>query len=188
MNNEGCDIVNKIRANFKKAEITKCREEGCILKLDKLGIFIALKGENLIKDSRFQGLLSELIKSQGDNPKICDCIIFKENGDVIIGLIELKSQKPDASSAKEQLEKGSKVAVEVLEIIIGKYPKFDLFPIILAKSWSRSQSKGIYSEIDVRGKKYDIIHKDCGDSFYEIIEKEKKERERVLLKKQKKRR
>ena len=185
MNNEGCDIVDKIRINFKKAETKKCSEAGCNLRLDNLGSFVALKGEIIIRNPCFNDLVSNLIKKPGDDPRICDYIIIKANGDIIVGLIELKSHKPSASIIKEQLENGSKIALELLKNQMFTFPKHNFFPVVLAQSWNSTVFRKLSdnSVMDTR-----IIPKKCGDSFYEIIEKEKKERERKQLKKQKKRR
>ncbi|MDQ1328723.1 MAG: hypothetical protein QG641_2008 [Candidatus Poribacteria bacterium] len=186
MNNEGCDIVDKIRINFKKAEIKKCSEAGCNLRLDNLGSFIALKGEIIIKNPCFNDLVSNLVKKPGDNPRICDYIIIKANGDIIVGLIELKSHKPSASIIKEQLENGSKIALELLKNLMFTFSKHNFFPIVLAQSWNATVFRKLSDSyvMDTR-----IIPKKCGDSFVEIIHKEKQKRERELQsKKQKKRR
>jgi hypothetical protein len=116
MNDEGCDIVDKIRQNFNNATIDKCSEKGCTLRLNNLGNFLALKGEVLIEDPRFKDLISKLINQQGENPNMCDYIIFKANGDFIICLVELKGQKPSASLVKEQLENYDRQFSEFLSV------------------------------------------------------------------------
>lgn len=186
MNDEGGNIVDKIRTNFNKAGVTKCSESGCNLRLDNLGSFIAIKGEIIVKNPSFNDLVNNLIKNPGDDPRICDYLIFKANGDIIVGLIELKSHKPSASVIKEQLENGSKIALELSKNLMFTFSKHNFFPIVLAQSWDTTVFRKLSDSYVMDTK---IIPKKCGDSFAEIIDKEKQKRERELQsKKQKKRR
>jgi hypothetical protein len=186
-NNE-LGIIYQISNKFSKAIITKCSEKGCTLKFDGLGNFVAFKGEELIKDSMFKKLLPDLIGISGNDPNICDCIIFKANGDIIIGIIDLKSHNPSLSHAKEQLENGSKVVMAILKEIIGKIPKYNLFPIVLAKSFASSQIRKAHNlEIRVSGVKYIIIRKECGYSFSKIIKEEKSANKQDIPHKKKRR-
>ena len=64
-------LLDRIKSNFAEEMVTHCSERSCKLKLVGLGNYVVLKGE----------------KMRGDC-KICDGLIFTENADGPIGLVE----------------------------------------------------------------------------------------------------
>ena len=73
------EVIEQIKQSFDHAVIkgSVFSDEDCSIKLDGLNNCVALK--------------SELI-SQNPN-KMCDCIIFKSNDGIIIGIVEMKGGK-----------------------------------------------------------------------------------------------
>ena len=67
--------IERIKSNFAEEMVTHCSERSCKLKLVGLSDYVVLKGE----------------KMRGDC-KICDCLIFTENADGLIGLVEKQIQ------------------------------------------------------------------------------------------------
>jgi hypothetical protein len=133
--------------------VTHCSERSCKLKLVGLGNYVVLKGE----------------KMRGDC-KICDCLIFTENADGLIGLVELKSKNANATEIEEKLTNGLEIASRLLEKCGIKYVNVDFYLIVLSKNWRSSEYQVIKSrKVQFRGKRYDIIPRKCGLSFLDLI-------------------
>lgn len=123
------------------------------MKLNGLNNYIILKGEKVCAGR-----------------KICDFIIFARNDRVIIGIVELKSKTIHANEIKQKLTNGSEIALDILEKNCGKQIDYEIYHLVLCKSWHPSEYKAITSrKITLKGKKYFIIPKRCGSRFSEII-------------------
>ncbi len=151
-------MVICVRNNFAKAIMDKCYEKGCKLKLDRkrkeVKRYVILKGEKISKKG-----------------KICDCIIFMESkGAIVIGIVELKNKVVHINEIKEKLTNGSKILSNILKRCNSYHTNFEIFHIVLAKRWQSSEYRILSKEkIKVNGKKYNIILKKCGVSFFRII-------------------
>lgn len=146
-------IKDFIKSNFLDAIICRCFENDCGLQLNALSNYVILKGEKI---------------SQGC--RICDCIVFIFAKEIIIGIVELKSKTVHSSEIKEKLTNGSEIALNILEGCNNNRIKFEFYHVVLAKRWHSSEYKAVTSKkIMVRGKRYDIIAKKCGESLSTII-------------------
>lgn len=146
--------IKAIKNTFADSLIRKCEEKGCKLRVNKLKHYVILKGEKICS-----------------NRKMCDCIIFTEKKNrIIIGIVELRSKTIHANEIKEKLDNGSKVAMNILERCCSSKLEFDFYHVVLSKKWKTSEYKVITNKnIDFKGKRYKILPKRCGCSFYEII-------------------
>lgn len=146
-------VIDSIRADFSDKIIPCCDDNGCTLRLNDLNDYIIMKGERICIDR-----------------KMCDCIIFKNNNIIIIGIVELKSKNPHVNDIEEKLNNSSAKAIEIFEQYCERNIKFELCHIVLAKRWKPPEYDLIKSKkIRIRGKRYDIIPKKCGDSFSTLI-------------------
>ena len=153
------DISNCIGGDedYAKARIRRCSESGCKLVLDRLPNRVILKGERLVQDR-----------------KICDCIIFaiyeEAKGNLIVGIVELKSKTVDVDSVVKKLTNGSELALNILENCQKDLRNLKFYHVILSKGESSSKLKTLKRrKILFRGKRYNIIHKRCGESFWQIV-------------------
>jgi len=153
MKNENVDqqheAVQRIKDKFPKAVIndTQLSEKG--QKYPKiifagLSNLVALKGELLIENYAYlEAYLkanSPHIKEKSHRPKICDCIVFKFNDDVIIGVIELKGRNIDIDKIEGQLGNGKILALKIINDIKSKPPANDNI-IVLISSFGYSRIK-----------------------------------------------
>jgi hypothetical protein len=146
-------FIDRIKNNFAEEMVNHCSERSCKLKLVGLRNYVVLKGEKFCIDR-----------------KICDCLIFTENADVLIALVELKSKNANATEIEEKLTNGLKIASSLLEKCSIEHVNFDFYLIVLSKSWRPSEYRVIVSrKVWLRGKRYDIIPKTCGLSFLDLI-------------------
>lgn len=138
---------------YTDAIIQNCSEKSCRLRLDNLCNYIILKGEKIHTQK-----------------KICDCILFWIEKDlIIIGLIELKSRITHVNDAVKKLENGTIAALSILEECKNRM-KYKIFHIIMSKKIDSPEISMIRTrKIIFEGKKYDIIYKRCGASFYDIF-------------------
>jgi len=137
------EIVNLIKDKYPKAVIenTQLSEKGHKspkVIFDGLLNFVALKGETLRDD-----YLKDYLKRNSQTFKICDCIIFKFNDDVIIGVIEMKGKNPDSDEIKEQLGNGKILAFKVMDDVKSKPPANENFIFLIsAMGYSRLKVSG----------------------------------------------
>ncbi|MGC8932751.1 MAG: hypothetical protein ACP5KE_09110 [Candidatus Methanodesulfokora sp.] len=144
--------VSCIKDNYDNAIIKHCSERSCELRLTGLNNYVILKGEKICRDK-----------------KMCDCIIFADRSPVLIGVVELKSRTADPDEVEEKLTNGSQMALDILERCCGRVD-FRLYPIVLSKSWRPSEYILIAKKrIEIRGRKYRITLKSCGDELLAII-------------------
>ncbi len=155
------DISNCIGEDteYAKAKIDRCSEHGCKLVLDSLPHRIIFKGEKLVQTR-----------------KICDCIIFAIyeglKGNLIVGIVELKSKTVDTNNVVQKLTNGSQVAMNILSKCKMVREKLKFYPIVLAKRWKPSELKTLKKrKIPIADRKYNIIHEKCSRRFREIIQK-----------------
>ncbi len=156
-NSEYADIIDLIRSKFSYAVITRCSEKKCNLGLEKLGTFVALKGELVCQDSQ----------------KMCDCIIFKANSDFDIGIVELKGKNPNASEVIEKISNGKDIALDIIKDQLENMNEVKFHLLALAKGWDNTQNRKIKTEkINIRGKAHYIKTPRCGVSFYDEMIKQ----------------
>jgi hypothetical protein len=152
--------IDCIKNDFAETIINHCKERKCKLKLVDLNNYVILKGEKVCEK-----ICSEC--------KICDCLLFIVDTDILIGLVELKSKNANASEIEEKLTNGLEIASSILEkcCIEHEYVNFDFYLIVLAKSWPHAIElrKIKNTRVRFRGKKYDILPKKCGLSFTELV-------------------
>jgi len=131
----------------------RCSEKGCELRLHGLGDLVILNGDGLCQDR-----------------KMCDCIIFSESDDLIVGIVELKGRTVHASEVIDKLTNASEIAAGILESASRGRLSFQVYHLVLAKRWSTSEYEVLrHRRITVRGRRYHVIPKRCGISFSEVI-------------------
>ena len=148
-------LIDCIKSHFSDKTISRCSERNCKLQLDDLSDYVLLKGEAFYSDR-----------------KMCDCIIFTIRGESIaIGLIELKSKKIDVEAVEKKLKNGLEAVSEILDVCDHKDLRYEFYPILLYKGIRPSTLRMIRPrKIPFKGRKYEIITKTCGISFYELME------------------
>ena len=150
-------IIDSIKENFSNSIVKLCSEKKCKLKTYNLKNYVILKGEKVCK-----------------NIKISDCIIFKGNGDLIIGIVELKSKTIHANDILKKLNNGSEIALNILKKY-SKNLKYEIYHIVLAKRWNSTELETITKrKISIDGKGHKIINGRCGNMFSDLVEKAKK--------------
>lgn len=143
-------LINCIKRDYANAEINKCSESGCKLKLNSLSNKIILKGEKICR-----------------NRKICDCIIVTGN---VIGIIELKSKVKHINAIFEKFVNGKDIVLDILKKYNKNQNDFKFHYILLHKGISPSEFKLLTNRrIIVRGRKHYIMPKKCGYIFSKII-------------------
>lgn len=152
-------ILDNIRTRFSDAVVTRCSEKGCVLRLDDLGNYVALKGEQLRKDLM----------------RMCDYIIFIMERCIIIGVVELKSGKPDTDVVVQQLNNGKEIALDILDKCADYNTKPEFYLLVLSGGWNPSQFKMLQrKKIEIRGKGYEIITRRCGAKFSDVLRENRK--------------
>ncbi|MCX5637423.1 MAG: hypothetical protein NTX52_06990 [Planctomycetota bacterium] len=123
------------------------------MRLNHLANRVVLRGESICGDR-----------------KICDYLVFVADGNIVIGVVELKGKTVHASEAIEKLANGTEIALQMFDQCTNNRPKFQIYPLVLAKSWDTSQYEVLTSRtFTVRGVKCRILPKRCGVSFSEVI-------------------
>jgi len=146
-------LINCIRKNYHYAIVSGCSDKRCKLNLSDLKNFLVLKGEKL---RGYQ--------------KISDCIIFIVKSTVIIGIVELKGKTVHVGDIINKLSNASKIALGILQRCDPKNKKYNFYHIVLAEKWHSSAYRVVTTrKIEVRGEKYNIIPKECGIHFSNII-------------------
>ncbi|MEW6201738.1 MAG: hypothetical protein AB1546_07175 [bacterium] len=148
------DILNYIRNNYANSTSPDCSEQNCKLKLDRLKNYVVLKGEKLEQKS-----------------KICDCIIFAMEEQLIVGMVELKSRTIHVRELVEKLTNGTKIAFYILNKCNYTQKQFEFYHLVLAKHRHRADHNKLTrkEKVKIRGKEYKILSKKCGESFSTII-------------------
>jgi hypothetical protein len=150
-NTQEHNFVNLIKYMFPKAVIDdpQISEHSRKVIFAGLSNFVALKGEELVNNylENYLKNNSRYIKQKSHKPQICDCIIFKFNDDVIIGIIDMKGKNPDSGEIEGQLGNGKILAFKVMDDVNAKLPVADNFIfLILTKP-------GGYSRLKVSGNR-----------------------------------
>jgi len=146
--------IRSIQKDYAKAVLPCCDDQQCKLILNNLQGYVILKGDTALT-----------------NCKMCDCIVFKVNGLITIGIIELKSKTVHASEVKEKLVNGTKFASSILQKYRVNHLAHKYYPILLHKGLDPISIRMIYKKrISVAGKKLPIYVKRCGTYFSSIIE------------------
>ncbi|MGQ4915467.1 MAG: hypothetical protein ACP6IU_12095 [Candidatus Asgardarchaeia archaeon] len=151
------NVISYIRKTYSHAVIKRCSESGCRLITDRnLGEYIILKGERLL-----------------ENKKACDCILIcLRNDKLTIGIIELKSRTTHVNEVVEKLYNCSEFVLSLIDDFYNKKSSigYELIHIVLSKGRSSSEFQMMKNrKIKLKGRKYDIIFKNCNTSFSEII-------------------
>lgn len=146
-------VIEEIRNHFGEAEIARCVERGCRLRLDGLREHVILKGERICP-----------------NQKISDCIIFVQEASIVVGIIELKSKTIHATDVTQKLTNGLQAAWDILHGFNNRV-RTHVFLVVLAKGWDTSAFRKLKREpgVQFQGKEYSIRPKRCGASFKQII-------------------
>ncbi len=146
--------LNCVRHRFGHAVRKRCAESGCELKLDGLGNHIVLKGELLFRDR-----------------KMPDCMVFKTNGRVIIGVVELKSGTVHASEIVRKLTNGTRAALRILKECFDSRTSYTFYHVVLSQRIQRSSEyvKITRGKVKIGKKHYDILPKRCGTQFATLL-------------------
>jgi hypothetical protein len=119
--------------------------------------YIILKGEKLC---------------EGEGTKICDCIIFVDDGCLLICLIELKHKNMHASEIQEKISNSVTKALKMLDGCKDSGTIFKIYPILLFENIQRSEYKKIEKiKFNINGKNYNILAQRCRSPLKEIIAK-----------------
>jgi len=146
-------LLERIRRRFRSVLRKRCSEKGCELRLHGLTDYVILNGDRLCQDR-----------------KMCDCIIFSESDDLIVGIVELKSRTVHANEVIDKLTNASEIAVGILESANRRRLSLQMYHLVLAKRWSTSEYEVVrHRRITVRGRRHYVIPKRCGISFPELI-------------------
>lgn len=146
-------LLERIRRRFRSVLRKRCSERGCELRLHGLTDYVVLNGDRICPDRR-----------------MCDCIVFSEARDLILGIVELKGRTVHANEVIDKLTNASEVAVAILESANRGHLSFQMYHLVLAKRWSTSEYAVLKQKrITVRGRRRYIIPKRCGISFCELI-------------------
>ena len=131
------------------AVVCDCSEGGCTVKID-VENHVILKGEKICRDQ-----------------KICDHIVFTENNNILVFVVEFKSRNVDAHDIEEKFFNCWEKAKEILES--ARIFKYAFYYIIIAKSWRSIERKRISKiKLPSSGKREIIVRK-TGVSISSII-------------------
>ena len=112
-------------------------------------------------------ILDENMLSQNTR---ADCLIFCLDGDLTIGICELKSKYLKVDKIQQQLNNSSAHALKICQ---SQFPGIHhhFIPILLAKHYKISTYKKLSeTKIRIEGKEHRIMLNKCGDKFSEILE------------------
>lgn len=142
----------KIPQQLKHAEINRCCESGCVLKLHNVKNYFVLKGEKI-----------------SDVDQMCDCIIFHDDGRLNIALVELKSGSPRTSELINKLANSGNLMSQFFRTS-SHGSSYRIFPILLAKHYRPPEFHLLRkATVKIQGKKYPIRLKKCGEGFLDVI-------------------
>lgn len=158
-------IIDALGSIYESAIRTTCSgEENCVLRLDGYNNYIILKGEDVRESSE----------------EICDHLVFINETieELVIAIIEFKTNNVHVDKVAKQIENGSMRAVLILKR--GSEICFDeelkcldnkiLCHIAVARHWNTTQRKMlIRRKIMVNGRSYYIRPKECGDLLKDVL-------------------
>ncbi len=150
-------LIDTIRANWEAAVRNRCRESGCALTMGGVPRHVILKGEELV-----------------DEGKACDCVIIIVDAQrVVVALVELKSGSLDPDDIGKQLAGGWDGCRRVLQESSVREEDCDVFPILLAKSYSgRTELRKLMgARVHVCGCALPITRGKCGEDLMSLIAK-----------------
>ena len=146
-------IKNCIEKNYSQCAVSKCNENSCKMKFNKIGTHIIIKGESI---------------SQGKF-KICDYLVFIDNESCIICSIELRSNNTDhPTEIHEKLENSVPIIKDILKKCGNNRTKIKYYPILLSKSIDRFHEAFLTAK-KINGEK--IIRENCGIQLKTILDK-----------------
>lgn len=143
-----------VHRKYGHAVRERCAEHGCELRLNGLGNHIVLKGESLHTDRRMP-----------------DCIVFKTNGRVIIGIVELKSGTVHANEIVKKLTNGTRAALRILEECFDSRTSYTFYHVVLSRRIDRSSEyvKITQGKVRIGKRHYGILPKRCGTQFADLL-------------------
>lgn len=145
--------IDKIRAKYQNAAVTRCSEHGCGLSLAGLSQYVALKGEALV----------------GYGKAVCDCVVFDARNELTASLIEIKSSSIKSNRIKRQFEGGGEKVIEMMRGMGLTEPP--MIVILVAKNYSRwIQHRDLRrARVRIGQKKYPIILLSCNAKLADVI-------------------
>ena len=152
-------ILENIKKKYTPQMKCKCEENKCNLNLKGYNKKIILKGEKLV----------------GNNCKICDCLIFiPENENLIIPIVELKSNSYKAESIAEKFSNAMTQCEKVLCECNKNNIKRKFYLILLAKSYESTAefTKIKDTKIPYNNKNYPFVAKNV-EIYLKILYKYK---------------
>jgi len=155
-----CSFLSHVRGMYPDAICARCEDKGCRLGLQGLEPHVILKGEACVPGG-------------GDKPKMCDNIVFCQPGDLLIGVVELKTKNLKACAVREQLGNGTRLVKSILDGWPDKPPKYDFYAVVLAQAWKSPIPRRVLTRepLALEGRKHPVLLGDCGDEFSDIITK-----------------
>lgn len=137
-------MIRTIRRDYGHALERECCEHGVRIRVQKHPCTAILRGERLVSRPA---------------PKICDCIVLRDNSSF---LIELKSTHLDYESIVEQFRSGYRKLVCILRSV-SKKPS-DVFFVLVAKNYGNRYAKQrLKHGFKIGNKQCRIILAESGD-------------------------
>ena len=131
-------IVRRMRDEQDSAVIDRCHENTELV-IDTRNDFVILKGELLV--------------SGPDRPKMCDCVIFRDDKKVVIA--ELRSRTSGWHSLPEKFTKTGEVFCSIIEP--SKPSEFALHLVLISKKLDSSTRRVLEgTTITIAGNRYRI--------------------------------
>lgn len=152
----GNSFQRHLQAKFANCISTSCKRRSCELRLSSLSrdSFVVIDTEKYKTLSKFKG-------------ELCDYILFYIQGSSTVAVIELKSGRVKATKAVKQIQKGSKLAEQIIE----EHPVYNFLPILLhGRRMHHLELKTLRgSRIRFKDKDYVIIMEPCGSELKDIL-------------------
>ncbi|MBM4031136.1 MAG: hypothetical protein FJ291_05055 [Planctomycetes bacterium] len=144
-------LETHVRVHMQDARAQRCCEAGCELRLEGLPPFILLSGERIAPDQA---------------RRMCDCVVFVEQGPIHVALVELKGKTVHADEVVEKLRNSSEAVLGMFRDCSLRVSQRSIHFLVLARRWSRPQLKVLQSKhVTVAGVKHGILSKRCGFSL-----------------------
>ena len=150
------NLIAHLRSKYAKHISDKCVERRCRLNLRQLSNYVNFMADSIVVDR-----------------KMCDCLVFTNYKRFCIAVVELKSGDIDASSIRDKLINGGKLAAEMLGKCNVQFSRKNFFLILLHNKRISTSEYVIITKrgINIGGISFDIIVDRCGASLVDIIER-----------------
>lgn len=150
-------LLSRLRNDFKKCLSHSCRKVGCSLAVasfsrDRIAI---IDCDKYIKCHTLEG-------------KLCDYIVFWQEGDISLAVAELKGGLLKAETAVKQIMGGLKLAAHMAD----GYAVARFYPVLLYRRGpSAMESKTLRKrKVSFGGKRHFVIAKRCGAELRAIMD------------------